>query len=115
MTIHEFLVAPAEIAKREGPHNKIVMSSRVRLARNVKGLAFPGWAKKAERLRILEAIRPAVEALPQMSECFTETMDNLTLLDKNILSGHNSSAANTRPKRRQRPHESRRNPLRDDQ
>src|SRR3982751_4482428 len=75
MTIHEFLIPPAEIAKRDGPHNKIVMSSRVRLARNVKGLAFPGWAKKAERLRILDSIRPAVEALPQMSDCFTETMD----------------------------------------
>src|SRR5882672_9290170 len=85
MNIHEFLVTPADIARREGPHNKIVMSSRVRLARNVKGAAFPGWAKKAERLRILDAIRPAVEELPQMSDCFTETMDNLTLLDKNIL------------------------------
>ena len=53
MNIHEFLVTPADIARREGPHNKIVMSSRVRLARNVKGAAFPGWAKKAERIRIL--------------------------------------------------------------
>ena len=85
MTIHEFLIPPSEIAKREGPHNKIVMSSRVRLARNVKGLAFPGWAKKAERIRILEAVRPAVESLPQMADRFSETMDNLTLLDKNIL------------------------------
>src|SRR5436190_7321960 len=85
MNIHEFLVTPADIARREGPHNKIVMSSRVRLARNVKGAAFPGWAKKAERIRILDAIRPAVEALPQMQDCFSESMDNLTLLDKNIL------------------------------
>ncbi len=46
-------VPPQRIrARREGPHNKIVMSSRVRLARNVKGAAFPGWAKKAERIRI---------------------------------------------------------------
>src|SRR6266542_927407 len=85
MTIHEFLVAPAETARREGPHNKIVMSSRVRLARNLKGVAFPGWAKKAERIKTLEAIRPAVEALPQMADRFSETMDNFTLLDKNIL------------------------------
>src|SRR6266496_3784304 len=85
MNIHEFLVPPAETARREGPHNKIVMSSRVRLARNLKGVAFPGWAKKAERIRTLEAIRPAVEALPQMADRFSETMDNFTLLDKNIL------------------------------
>ena len=85
MNLHEFLVTPAESARREGPHNKIVMSSRVRLARNLKGAAFPGWAKKAERIKTLEAVRPAIESLPQMEECFSETMDNLTLLDKNIL------------------------------
>ena len=85
MNIHEFLVTPAEIARRAGPRNDIVMSSRVRLARNIRGAAFPGWAKKAERIRILDALRPAVQSLPQMEDCFSETMDNLTLLDKNIL------------------------------
>jgi len=48
MNIHDFLPPPAETSRREGPHNKIVLSSRVRLARNLKGLAFPGWAKKAD-------------------------------------------------------------------
>src|SRR6266498_1786445 len=85
MTIHEFLVAPAETARREAPHIKIVMSSRVRLARNIKGAAFPGWAKKAERIRTLEAIRPAVESLSAMAGAFSESMDNLSVLDKNIL------------------------------
>jgi protein arginine kinase len=73
------------MARRDGPHNKIVLSSRVRLARNLKGLAFPGWAKKAERIRALEMIRPAVESLPQMQGAFAESMDNLTPLDKQIL------------------------------
>src|SRR3954447_24922986 len=85
MNIHEFLTSSADSARREGPHNKIVLSSRVRLARNLKGLAFPGWAKKAERVKALEQIRPAIESLPQMSEAFSESMDNLTVLDKNIL------------------------------
>src|SRR6266540_7471040 len=85
MNIHEFLGTPADRARREGPHNKIVMSSRVRIARNVKGAAFPGWAKKAERIRILESLRPAIQSLPQMADCFSESMDNLTPLDKSIL------------------------------
>src|SRR6185369_6395325 len=85
MNIHEFLISPAEQARRDGPHSKIVMSSRVRLARNLKGLAFPGWAKKAERIRALEMIRPAVESLPQMQDAFAESMDNLMPLDKQIL------------------------------
>src|SRR5436189_3955659 len=83
--IHEFLSSPADSARREGPHNKIVLSSRVRLARNLKGLSFPGWAKKLERVKALDLIRPAVESLPQMAESFSESMDNLTVMDKNIL------------------------------
>jgi protein arginine kinase len=64
---------------------RIVLSSRVRLARNVRGLPFPSWAKKPDRLKALEAIRPAVEALPLMSGAFSETMDNLSGLDKQLL------------------------------
>ncbi len=85
MDIHAFLVPPADTARRKGPHDRIVMSSRVRLARNVKDAAFPGWAKKPERVRILELIRPAVESLPEMKEAFSETMDSLSALDKQIL------------------------------
>ena len=66
--IHTFLAPPAETARRHGPHDRIVMSSRVRLARNLKGAAFPGWAKKPERMKVLEIIRPAVESLPEMKD-----------------------------------------------
>jgi protein arginine kinase len=85
MNLHEFLVSPAETARRHGPHDRIVMSSRVRLARNVRDAAFPGWAKKPERVKILEMIRPAVESLPEMKDAFSEAMDNLAALDKQIL------------------------------
>ncbi len=85
MDIHQFLIPPADTARRKGPHDRIVMSSRVRLARNVKDAAFPGWAKKPERLRILELIRPAIEGLPEMKDAFSDTMDSLSNLDKQIL------------------------------
>jgi protein arginine kinase len=85
MDIHNFLVPPSETARRKGPYDRIVMSSRVRLARNIREAAFPGWAKKPERVRILELIRPAIEALPDMKDAFSEAMDSLTTLDKQIL------------------------------
>jgi protein arginine kinase len=85
MTIHEFLSPPAETARRTGPHDRIVMSSRVRLARNIRNVAFPGWAKKTERVKSLKIIRPAVESLPQLTGAFSESMDNLGQLDKQIL------------------------------
>jgi protein arginine kinase len=83
--IHSFLCSPAESTRRHGPHDRIVMSSRVRLARNLKDAAFPGWAKKPERMKIYETIQPAVASLPEMSVSFSEAMDNLTTLDKQIL------------------------------
>jgi protein arginine kinase len=61
------------------------MSSRVRLARNLKEAAFPGWAKKPERVRVLDLIRPAVESLPEMKDSYSQTMDSLSTLDKQIL------------------------------
>ena len=85
MDIHSFLIPPAETARRKGPHDRIVMSSRVRLARNIREASFPGWAKKPERVRILELIRPAIEGLPEMKDAFSETMDSLSALDKQIL------------------------------
>lgn len=61
------------------------MSSRVRLARNLRDASFPGWAKKPERVKVFESIRPAVQSLPEMKDSFAESMDNLSTLDKQIL------------------------------
>ena len=83
--LSEFLVSPAEVARRKGPHDRIVMSSRVRLARNIRDAAFPGWAKKPERVRVMELIRPAVAGLPELKDAFSESMDSLTGLDKQLL------------------------------
>lgn len=85
MDLHEFLAPPAESARRKGPHDRIVLSSRVRLARNLKDALFPGWAKKPERVRVLELVQPAVQSSAGMQNSFAESMDNLTPLDKQIL------------------------------
>ena len=96
MNLDDFLVSAADSAHRKGPQDTIVMSSRVRLARNIKDGAFPGWAKKPERVRVLEIIRPAVESLPEMKGAFSETMDNLSALDKTNLGGTPSRESRTR-------------------
>ena len=83
--LHQFLISPAAATKLSGPHDRIVISSRVRLARNLKDYSFPTWAKKPEKVKVLEAIQPAVSSLPEMSDSFSETMDNLGSLDKQIL------------------------------
>ena len=82
---HQFLCSPAEFTRRHGPHDRIVMSSRVRLARNLRDAAFPTWAKKVERVKVLEIIQPAVSSLPEMKDSIYGSMDGISTLDKQIL------------------------------
>ena len=74
-----------EWLRGEGPHHQIVVSSRVRLARNLRHRAFPGWAKKAERTQILELIKPRVEELTEMQDSFSELLQDLSALEKQVL------------------------------
>jgi protein arginine kinase len=85
MKIDDLLKSPSEWVKADGPNSKIVMSSRVRLARNIRDHPFPGWAKKAERQKLLELIQPVVEALPEMADHFGDSMDNITAIHKQVL------------------------------
>ncbi len=59
---------PGDWLTGDGPHNQIVVSSRVRLARNLRNKPFPGWAKKSERVETMEMIKAAVESLPENGE-----------------------------------------------
>jgi len=68
----------------EMPDN-IVVSTRVRLARNLKDYPFPGWAKKQDRLHIVEVIRPVVEETDDMRGGFSKTMDELSAIEKQVL------------------------------
>ena len=85
MAIRNILNKSSDWLKGEGPHHDIVVSSRVRLARNLAGAPFPGWAKKAERTAVLERIRPTVEALPEMGDAYSLSCQDLTALEKQVL------------------------------
>ena len=54
-----FLSSPAEShANAAGPHDRIVMSSRVRLARNLRTCRFPGLGQEAGARQALERHPP---------------------------------------------------------
>lgn len=85
MKLSKITSSSGEWLKGQGPHHKIVISSRVRLARNLAKFSFPGWAKKPERMQILELIKPKVEGLAEMKDAFTEYLQDLTALEKQVL------------------------------
>ena len=61
------------------------MSSRVRLARNVKGYPFYHWAGKKERADVLSAIKKGLDASKYMKNELFISMDNLDEVDKLFL------------------------------
>src|SRR5450755_1750585 len=85
MRFSNVMATGGEWLRGEGPHHQIVISSRVRLARNLRQRAFPGWAKKAERTQILVLIKPRVEELPEMQDSFSELLQDLSALEKQVL------------------------------
>jgi len=85
MKIGTILKTRGDWLSAEGGHHPIVISSRVRLARNLAKLPFPGWAKKTERIRILDEIKPDVDNLGQMRNAFSEQLNELSALEKQVL------------------------------
>ena len=85
MKFSRIIANSGEWLSGDGPNRQIVVSSRVRLARNLRNKPFPGWAKKAERLDVMKQVKEAVERLPEMAESYSENLEALSPLEKQIL------------------------------
>ena len=85
MRITPLIEAKAELTDGTTPAGSIVLSTRIRLARNLTGAPFPGWAKEAQRRDILSKSLEVIEALPIMEGGSRLTMDELSPLEKQIL------------------------------
>lgn len=85
MKLSRIIANTGEWLSGDGPHRQIVVSSRVRLARNLRGKPFPGWAKKVERIEVLKLARNAVEQLPEMQDAYAENLEALSPLEKQVL------------------------------
>ncbi|MCX6980308.1 MAG: protein arginine kinase [Verrucomicrobia bacterium] len=85
MALHNILAESGEWLSGDGPQSHIVISSRVRLARNLRNFAFPGWAKKTDRISVLECVKPAVESLPEMADAYSAYSQDLSALEKQVL------------------------------
>lgn len=68
-----------------GEHSSIVLSSRIRLARNLAGYAFPTRAREGERLRILHQLRSVMPSLPTLREAAFVRVDECSTLERQLL------------------------------
>ena len=68
-----------------GPYSDIVLSTRVRLARNLQGHAFPNRARTEERAEILRSVRQAAAATPLLRDGTLLEVDRLPRLTRQLL------------------------------
>jgi len=68
-----------------GEHADIVLSTRIRLARNVDGYAFTGRARDGERLRVLAQLRDAVPQVPSLARSVLLRVDEMPQTDRLLL------------------------------
>lgn len=68
-----------------GEHADIVLSTRIRLARNLEGYAFTGRARDAERLRVLAQVRDATSQVPALADSVLVRVDELAATDRLLL------------------------------
>ena len=85
MTIASLIDSPSELTDGLGHKTAIVLMTRVRLARNLAGQAFPGWAKAAQREEIVARCRDALLGLSPLKRSLSLKVDELSDLEKQIL------------------------------
>ena len=85
MRFSTLLKHPADWMTGGAEGTGVVLTSRVRLARNLRREPFPGWATKERRVSVLERVKPEVEALKEMKDGFSQELDGLSSLQKQVL------------------------------
>ena len=85
MRLTSLISSHSELTDTSSSKCPVVLMTRLRLARNLAGYPFPGWAKETQRSAILAACTNAIAALPQMKKGFAVAINEVSDLEKQIL------------------------------
>lgn len=85
MLIKSIFGGKSEVTGSSAKKCPVVLMTRIRLARNLADVPFPGWAKVAHRKEVLGTCLPAVASLAQMKRGITAELGDLSELEKQIL------------------------------
>jgi protein arginine kinase len=85
MKLDDLINQTSEWLRGTGPESEIVMSSRVRLARNVAKMPFSHWANKAQAQQVLKVCKDAVDSNDFMKGSVFVRIEELSSIDKQFL------------------------------
>ena len=85
MRIDDLIKQTSEWLRGAGPQSDIVISSRIRLARNIAKIPFSNWATKVQSQQSLKICKDAIEASNFMKGGFFVKIEDLNSIDKQFL------------------------------
>lgn len=80
--INHFLASNCEWLRGTGPENDIVLSSRIRLARNLAGYVYSDRLEANEQHRLIEEVERAVKSTPHLKDSEILEYHNLKDVDR---------------------------------
>lgn len=85
MDLKNFIDTPAEWLNNTGAHADIVISTRVRLARNLNGIPFTNCAKEPELNKVISEVKEAVKNNPYLTNASMIDLSQVNNLVKQFL------------------------------
>ncbi len=106
MSLKQITEHAGEWLRGSGPHSDIVISSRVRLARNVAGFPFVGRANRRQRYEILERTRMQIMNMNDrlsthvlwVNLAESPSLDRQLLVERHLISRQHASSSNDIPR-----------------
>jgi len=104
MTLGQITGHAGEWLRGAGPHNEIVISSRVRLARNLAGYPFVNRADTTQRHEVLDRCRKEIlsgrlgESMLWVDLSDSTSMDRQLLVERHLISRQHANAKNDLPR-----------------
>ena len=85
MKINDLLSHGSEWLRGTGPNSDIVISSRIRLARNLFKISFPHWANKKQCEQVLTAVTDAASRIALLKQTTVFNLSGMDSIDKQFL------------------------------
>src|SRR5581483_7998623 len=88
MAFEDLLTCQTDWFLKPGPCSDVVVSSRVRFARNLEGKKFPHHANAIEQKLVVDEVQAVVHTLPQASNLKFIRLNEISSLDRQFLTEH---------------------------
>ncbi|HOY08674.1 MAG TPA: protein arginine kinase [Candidatus Omnitrophota bacterium] len=85
MKLDDLIYHTGQWLKGTGPYSNIVMSSRIRLARNLFSVPFPNKASKKDLLHVLATVQDAKDKIDYFKDATLFQMNELDSIDRQFL------------------------------